>query len=37
MLDNSESFRNELISKLLESMPQDQVRSVLSMLDGYDK
>lgn len=34
MQDNSESFRNELIYKLLESMPQDQVRSVLSVLDS---
>ena len=34
MSDNSESFRNELASRLLASMPQDQVRSVLSMLDA---
>lgn len=40
MADNSESFRNELTARLLQSLPQDQVRHVLTALDatisGYE-
>ena len=34
MSDNSEAFRNEIATKLLDSLPQDQVRAVLAMLDS---
>lgn len=34
MSDNSESFRTDLVSRLLASMPQDQVMHVLSALDS---
>ena len=38
--DNSESFRNEVVSRLYTSLPQDQLRNVLEVLDsaisGYD-
>lgn len=34
MADNSESFRTELICRLMNSMPQDQVKSVMSILDS---
>lgn len=33
MSDNSETFRTELATKLLNSLPQDQVKTVLSILD----
>ena len=40
MSDSSESFRNELVAKLLDSLPQDQVKNILSVVDatitGYD-
>ncbi len=40
MSDNSEAFRNELVSRLFGTLPQDQVQRVLSVLDatisGYD-
>lgn len=40
MADNSESFRNELVSRLFNSIPQDQMQNVLNALDatvsGYD-
>lgn len=32
-MDNAESFRNELASKLLESLPCEQVKTVLSIFD----
>lgn len=34
MSDNSESFRNELAARLMQSLPQDQVQSVLQALDA---
>lgn len=34
MADNSESFRNELTARLMQSLPQDQVQSVLQALDA---
>lgn len=34
MSDNSETFRNELAAKLLASLPQDQVRDILAVLDS---
>lgn len=34
MSDNAETFRNELASRLLDSLPQDQVKSVLAVLDS---
>ena len=34
MSDNAEIFRNELATKLLCSLPQDQVKTVLAMLDA---
>lgn len=34
MANNSESFRNELVSRLINSIPQDQVRAVMSALDS---
>lgn len=33
-MSNSESFRNDLAARLLDSLPQDQVRNVLSVLDS---
>lgn len=40
MPDNSESFRNELVTKLLDRIPQTQLMNVLSAFDstltGYD-
>lgn len=40
MSDNSESFRNEVVSKLLDSLPQDQLKDVVAVIDsamtGYD-
>ena len=40
MSDHSESFRSELVSKLLASLPEAQVREILAALDatiqGYD-
>lgn len=34
MIDSSESFRNEIISKLFYSIPQDQIRNILSAIDS---
>ena len=40
MSNSSEAFRNELVSRLLDVLPQDQVQRVLSVMDatltGYD-
>lgn len=40
MSDNSESFRNEIVSRLYASIPQDQLLDVMAVLDsamaGYD-
>lgn len=40
MANNSEAFRTELISRLLQTVPQDQIRTMLPILDqtlsGYD-
>ena len=34
MAGSSESFRNELVSKLIEELPQDQVGKITSLLDA---
>lgn len=40
MSDNAESFRNEIVSRLYDSLPQDQLKNILQVLDsaisGYD-
>lgn len=33
-MDNTESFRNELVSKLLESLPREHVMTVLHVFDA---
>ena len=34
MSNNSESFRNELVTRLFDQIPQEQLKNVISILDA---